>query len=283
MATGHAHRQIWDPGLKWKSPLNIFAMVRSERVCEQARVIAWATAKRYHPIVLLATVATAWVFAYSLHTQELKASPPNLDLILASLERTEEQNPALSRPYEVTRQYKVFRADDPKPTSEVTAQISFTPPDIKTFKITEEQGNPRGKKIVNAILEQEIASAKAGHKGAISRSNYDFVFLRDQNFEAVPEYVLHIIPKRKEKGLLLGDIWVDAQTYHIRQIVGVPLKSPSFWIKDLHITVQFAAVNGMWIPVSVDAIAAVRLLGIYTLSGRDLTPPIAASSAPSSR
>jgi hypothetical protein len=181
----------------------------------------------------------------------------------------------------VTWQYKVFRADDPKPSSEVTAQISFTPPDMKTFKITEEQGNPRGEKIVTALLEQEIASAKQGHKGDISRSNCDFVFLREQNFGAVPEYVLHIIPKRKEKGLLLGDIWVDAKTYHIRQIVGVPLKSPSFWIKDLNITVQFAAVNGMWVHVAVDAIATVRFLGIYTLAGRDVAPPATASSAPS--
>jgi hypothetical protein len=136
------------------------------------------------------------------------------------------------------------------------------------------QGNPRGKKIVSAILEQEIASAKEGHQRDISRSNYDFVFLREQNFGVVPEYVLHIIPKRKEKGLLLGDIWVDAKTYRIRQIIGVPLKTPSFWVKDLHITVQFADVNGMWIPVSVDAIATVRFLGIYSLSGLDLAPPI---------
>lgn len=221
------------------------------------------------------------MLSYSSNAQELKASLPNLDLIVDSLERTEQQNPALSRPYEVTRQYKVFRGDDRKPSSEITAQIRFTPPDIKTFKITEEQGSPRGEKIVNAILEQEIASAKAGHKGVISRSNYDFVFLREQNFGVVPEYVLHIIPKRKEKGLLLGDIWVDAKTYHIRQIVGVPVKSPSFWIKDVTITVQFAAANGMWIPVSVDSIATVRFLGICTLTGRDLAPPIAASSAPS--
>jgi hypothetical protein len=183
----------------------------------------------------------------------------------------------------VTWQYRVFRGDDPNPSSEVTAQIIFTPPDIKTFKITEERGNARGKKIVHAVLEQEMASAKAGHKGDINRSNYDFVFLREQNFGAVPEYVLHIIPKREEKGLLLGDIWVDAKTYHIRQIVGVPLKSPSFWIKDLHITVQFASVNGMWIPASLDAIATVRFLGIHTLTGRDLAPPIAASTAPSPR
>jgi hypothetical protein len=97
----------------------------------------------------------------------------------------------------------------------------------------------------------------------------------------VPEYVLHIIPKRKEKGLLLGDIWVDAKTYRIRQIIGVPLKTPSFWIKDLHITVQYAAVNDMWIPVSVDAIATIRFLGMYSLSGHDLAPPVAASTAPS--
>jgi hypothetical protein len=48
----------------------------------------------------------------------------------------------------------------------------------------------------------------------------------------------------------------------------------------LHITVQFAAMNGMWIPFSVDAIATVRFLGIYSLSGLDLVPPIAGSSPP---
>ncbi len=219
------------------------------------------------------------MLSQSLSAQELTGSPPKLDLILNSMEKTEEQNPALSQSYEVLRQYKVFRGDDPQPYSEVTAQISFVPPDVKTFKITKEQGSAKGTKIVDGILEQEIASAKAGHKGDISRSNYDFVFVAEQNFGDAPEYILHIIPKRKEAGLFLGDIWVDAKTYHIRQIVGVPAKSPSFWITDLHITVQFAAVNDMWIPVFVHAIATVRFLGICTLSGRDLAPPIAAAAA----
>jgi hypothetical protein len=129
-------------------------------------------------------------------------------------------------------------------------------------------------RFLNLCFTYRSHSAKARHKGDISRSNYDFVFLREQNSEAAPEYVLHIIPKRKEKGLLLGDIWIDAKTFHIRQIVGVPVKNASFWINDLHITVQFAAVNGMWTPVLVDAIATIRFLGIYTLTGRDLEPPI---------
>ena len=242
-------------------------------------VIARKIANRYRSVVFLALVVLLWGWSYSLDAQELTGSPPNLDLILNSLERTEEQNPALSQPYEVIRQYKVFRGDDPNPYSEATAQISFSPPDIKTFKVTKEQGGPKGIKIVTGILEQEVASAKAGHKGDINRSNYEFVFVAEQSFGGALEYILHIIPKRKETGLFLGDIWVDAKTYNIRQIVGVPVKSPSFWITDLHITVQFAAVNGMWIPVFVHAIATLRFLGVCTLSGRNLAPPIAASGA----
>jgi hypothetical protein len=130
-------------------------------------------------------------------------------------------------------------------------------------------------------LEHEVVSAEKNDQSDISRFNYDFVFLREQNFGVVPEYVLHIIPKRKERGLLLGDIWVDAKTYRIRQIIGIPLKTPSLWIKDLHLTVQFASVNEMWLPVSVDAIAVVRLLGIYSLAGHNVAPPVAAASTPS--
>ncbi len=248
---------------------------------ERGRVIAWMVDKRKSLIVLLPLVVTPWVFPSSLRAQEAKVAPPNLNSILDSLERTGEQNPALSRLHEVTREYKVFHGDDPKPISDVTTQIIFTPPDVKTFKITDAQGSATGTKIVTAILEQEVLSAKEGHQRGVNRSNYNFVFLREQNFGGVSEYVLHIIPKRKEKGLLLGDIWVDAKTYRVRQIIGVPLKTPSFWVKDLHITVQFAEVNQMWLPVSVDAIATVRFLGIYTLSGLDLVPPIAASSTPS--
>lgn len=249
------------------------------RNTEQGHVNAWMAENR-HCLVLLSLMATAWAIPSSLHAQEAKVAPPNLNSILDSLEQIGEQNPALSRPYEVTREYRVFHADEPKPISDVTAQISFSPPETKTFTITDAHGNPRGKQIVRAILEQEVVSAKEVHKRNISRFNYDFVFLREQNLGAVPEYVLHITPKRKGKGLLLGDIWVDAKTYRIRQIIGVPRKAPSFWIEDLHVTVQFASVNEMWLPVSVDAIAAVRFLGIDSLAGHNLAPSVTAASTP---
>jgi hypothetical protein len=196
-----------------------------------------------------------------------ETTPPDLNSIVQGLERVEQENLARSRPYEVTRQYKAFRAEDKQPTAEVTAQISFTPPNTKTFQILQSSGNARGEKIVRNLLEEETQPAREGHSRDINRTNYEFVFLRQENFGLVPEYVLHMVPKRKEKGLVLGRIWVDAKTLRIRRIEGVPAKSPSIWIKDIYITMQFAEVNEMWIPVSLDAIATVRLLGRFTLAG----------------
>jgi hypothetical protein len=220
-------------------------------------------------LIFLATVVSS---SRAPSTAETK--PPDLNLMLQRLEDVQHQDPAESRPYEVTREYKVFRGYDKQPTSEVMAQINFVPPDAKTYKITQARGNSRGEKIVRELLDRETESAKKGHASEISRMNYDFVFLRQESF-GVPEYVLRIVPKRKDKYLLRGQIWVDASTCRIRRIEGIPARSPSFWIKDIHITLQYAELGGMWVPVSFDAIATVRLLGQYTLTGLNIR-----SSAP---
>ena len=216
-------------------------------------------------LLLLARLAS---FSQSrLPEAESRNAPPDLNLILGSMEQMNHQIQAHSRPYELTRQYKVFRDDDKHPTSEITAEIRFIPPDRKIFKITGASGNRRGEKKVRDLLEHEIEPAPERSNRDIDRTNYDFVFLRKEKFGLAPEYVLHIVPKRKEKGLMLGQIWVDAKTFRIRRIEGVPAKSPSIWIKDSYITLQFAEVNGVWISVSFDAIATVRFLGRYTLTG----------------
>ena len=105
----------------------------------------WSVAKRFRLVVLVSVVAATVVFPYPLRVraQEAEANPPSLDFILDSLERTAEQNPALSRPYEVRREYKVFREDDPMPVSDIMVQISFTPPETKTFQISKADASPQ--------------------------------------------------------------------------------------------------------------------------------------------
>jgi len=196
--------------------------------------------------------------------------PPDLNLVVQRMQAVQHQDPAQLRAYEVTREYKVFRGDDKQPTSEIRAQIDFAPPDIKTYKITQARGNSRGEKMVRELLDRESESAKKGRGSEISRANYDFVFLGSDTVGTVPEYVLRIIPKRKDKYLLRGQVWIDARTFHIRRIEGVPAKSPSIWIKGIHVTLQFAERSGVWIPTSFDAVATVRFLGLYTLTGLDI-------------
>jgi hypothetical protein len=196
-----------------------------------------------------------------------ETSPPDLNLILQRMEEVQHQEPARSRPYEVTREYKVFHSDDKEPISEIMAQINFVPPDTKTYKIIQTRGDSRGEKMVRELLDREAESAKNRQSSEISRTNYDFAFVRQENFRDVPEYVLWILPKRKVKSLLRGQVWVDASTFRIRRIEGIPAKSPSFWLKSIHLDLQFAQLGGMWIPVTFDAIATVRLLGQYTVAG----------------
>ena len=190
-------------------------------------------------LVFLATLASSSQVASP--TTEIK--PPDLALILQRLEDIQHQDPAQSRPYDLTREYKVFHGSDEKPTSEVIAQINFVPPDMKAYKITQARGNSRGAKMVRELLDRETESAKKGKGSEVNRTNYDFVFLRQENFGDVPEYVLGTLPKRKDRNLLRGQIWVDASSFRIRRIEGVPAKSPSFWLKNIHITLQFAATR----------------------------------------
>ncbi|MEA3006607.1 MAG: hypothetical protein QOI94_1876, partial [Acidobacteriaceae bacterium] len=82
-------------------------------------------------LVLLAMLASSSQVTSS--TAEIES--PDLKLILQRLEDIQHQDPAHSRPYQVTREYKVFRGYDKQPTSEVMAQIDFVPPDTKTYKI----------------------------------------------------------------------------------------------------------------------------------------------------
>lgn len=204
-------------------------------------------------------------------SQEVSLSPEvtssDLGSILQRLEKVQRQDPAQSRPYEVTRAYKVFQGDDKQPSFAVTVQINFVPPATESYRITQASGQSRGEKMVRELLDQEVEAAENKRESEISRANYDFVFLRQDKLGSLDEYVIRIIPKRKERYLFRGQIWVDNTSFHIRRMEGVPGKNPSFWVTGVHITMQFGEVRGRWIPTSFDAIATIRFLGQFTISG----------------
>jgi hypothetical protein len=239
----------------------------TQAVIHEAEIIKTGMPGLWLPVFIL-LVALASASRVPSSRPELKS--PDLNLIVQRLEDVQHQNRAQSQQYEVTREYKVFHGNDKQPTSEVTVQINFVPPDVKTYKIAQARGSSRGEKMVRELLDRETESAKKGKASEINRANYDFVFLREETFGIAREYVLQIVPKRNDQYLVRGQIWLDASSFRIRRIEGVPAKSPSIWLKRIHIALQFTQLKGMWIPTSFDAIATVRLLGQYTLAGHDI-------------
>ena len=93
--------------------------------------------------------------------------------------------------------------------------------------------------MVRDILDLESVPAQS--TSDISHNNYDFVFLQQEKLGDVPTYLLRMIPKRKEKDLLNGLVWVDTRTFRIQRIEGTPTKKPSWWIKT---SLHHAAIHG---------------------------------------
>jgi hypothetical protein len=81
----------------------------SSAVTHEAEITRRATPRLWLPVlVFLATLASSSQVPSS--TAEIES--PDLNLILQRLEDAQRQNPAHSRPYEVMREYKVFRGND---------------------------------------------------------------------------------------------------------------------------------------------------------------------------
>lgn len=193
---------------------------------------------------------------------------PDLNAIVQSLEEAERQNPAKTQGYTVTRSYKLFHEDEREPVSQTTAEISFIPPSTKKYEIKQSSGMPRGQKLVRDILDLESIPTQSSSE--ISRRNYEFAFLQQEKLGGVSTYLLRMIPKQKQKNLLNGLIWVDTQTFRIHRIEGTPTKKPSWWIKDLDITLQYTDMDGLWLPTYMKATAVVRLAGTYLLTGENV-------------
>ena len=207
-----------------------------------------------------------------------QANAPDLKTIVQSLETAEQQNPAKIKGYTVTRSYKLFHGDALQPVSQTTAEISFVPPSTKRYEIEQSSGISRGKSLVRDILDLESVPAQSSSE--ITRQNYEFVFLRQEKLGGVLVYLLRMIPKRREKNLLNGLVWVDTKTFRIQRIEGTPTKKPSLWLKSLDITLQYTELGGLWLPTYMTATAVVRLAGSYLLTGEDVELQLSESEYP---
>jgi len=179
------------------------------------------------------------------------------------------QNRAQHTAYEVVRNYRIFKEEETDPKSNVTALVSFLPPRLKTYKIEESSGGI-AERVVRNALQREVELTQDPTKSEYAPVNYDFTLLGQEMLQGNLCYVLGMHPKRESKDLLEGKAWVDAKTFLVRRVEGQPSKNLSWWIRNVHVTLMYNNVNGMWLRTSSQASASVRFKGEMKFTSRDV-------------
>jgi len=230
-------------------------------------------------------VLGASVFASEAHVE---STVPSAESIITRMMQARSENRARLRPYSVTRDYRLFGKEKQTARSEVIARVTFDPPGIKQFVIQHASGMGLGERIVRQMLEHETEIGRNYTSTDLAPANYDFRYLREEELAGRRCHVLEIIPRRKDKNLLRGQIWVDAITYLLQRTEGEPARSPSWWLKDARVMLVYGDVGGMWLQTSSESSAEVRFLGRHTMMSRDveykmITLAASASVAPRGR
>jgi hypothetical protein len=136
------------------------------------------------------------------------------------------------------------------------------------------------------LVEAESSRRSDREQSRILPKNYDFRLIGTATSEGRPAYLLDLIPKTKNKFLIRGRVWVDAEDYAVTRIEGSPAKNPSFWIKSVKIVQRYGKTGPFWLPVLNSSSAEARIFSTtdvtieyfdYVLANRT---PVRPSTAP---
>jgi hypothetical protein len=208
---------------------------------------------------------------------QVSAAQPDTNSIVDAMLKAQLNNKARVKPFTVKRNYLLLDKQAEQ-KAQVVATITTLPPDSKEYEIEHSSGG-MGEKVLRDILTKETESTKGAERKDLSRENYNFQLLGEEQVDGRRCYLIGLKPRREEKDLLRGKLWVDAETYNIRRIEGSPVKNPSWWLHDLSILMDFAEVDGMWLRTSMHAVANVRFKGKYVMEARDLEYSFAQETA----
>ena len=136
---------------------------------------------------------------------------------------------------------------------------------IKHFEVLSEAGwKSANKRVLREMLATESDSSHPDTrpKSRITSDNFTFRMI-EAGFplENRATYVIDVIPKRQDKSLFRGRIWVDAEDYALARVEGEPAKNPSFWMHQVRFVQQYRKDGDYWFPVMTTSVTDARMFG----------------------
>ena len=169
--------------------------------------------------------------------------------------------------YSVNRRYQVTNRKG-KLRSETQVALQYQSPDSKDFKILSESGPAMLRNIVKSLLKLEVEAAlgQGGTDSSITPANYTFQIAGKDTVDGYSCFVVQAIPKRNDKTLFEGRIWIEDTEFAIVKIAGRPAKRPSFWIESAQFTRHYQKIGEIWLPLRDQTVSQVRMFGENVLT-----------------
>src|SRR6267142_5787995 len=190
-------------------------------------------------------------------------SIPTAEEIVARMGSRDLQRQVSMEGYAGMRRY-VLENQHLHKRAEMLVQVQGDPDGTKHFEVVSEEGwKAAHKHGLRKMLESESDTSRPDirAKTKLNPENYDFEVIGTEPVADRTAYVLEIKPKRKEKYLFRGRIWVDTEDYALVRAEGNPAKNPSFWTKHIHFVHTYKKQSGFWFPLSTESITDARIFG----------------------
>ena len=153
--------------------------------------------------------------------------------------------------------------------AEMLVQVQGDKDGIKHFEVVSEDGwKAAHKHVLHKMLESETETSRPEKRAGtrLNSGNYDFSLIGTELMAGRPAYVLEVRPKRSEKYLFEGRIWVDVEDYALVRAEGKPAKKPSFWTKNIHFVQVYQKCGPVWFPLSTQSVTEAHLFGTTDVS-----------------
>ena len=197
--------------------------------------------------------------------------PPalSLDAIVERLMAANARRSAELRGFQGTRWYHLqYHGFLGAREASMEVLATYAAPDQRRFSIVSENGS---KLLLNRVLLKLLDSEEEAFRNRkqmeLSPDNYQFELLgTDHTPDGCACYALAVKPRKENKFLYRGKIWVDAKDFAVVRMEGAPARSPSFWIKDTEIQSNWVRVGNFWFIQHNQSVSRIRMGGMATLT-----------------
>ncbi len=199
-----------------------------------------------------------------------QGSAPTADEVVANMYAHDTLREAASGGYTGSREYVLDNFRFQK-SAQMLVRVTCDRTGTKQFEVMSEDGwKSASKRVLRQMLVTESDSSRpdARPRYRITSDNYTFRMIKTEPFEGRVAYVIETIPKREDKSLFRGWIWVDAEDYALTRVEGEPAKNPSFWTRKVQFVQQYYKSGAYWFPMETTSVTEARVFGTTEVSIR---------------